>query len=197
MSSNLTNEEKKRLSNERQNAVRNAWKNEKVMVQHGQGTRDWSVSEQKELIERGSVSGYEGHHMKSVSQFPEYAGDPKNIQFLTDEEHFEGAHQGSYHNPTNGYYDPDTKTMNNFNGNELIEVPVSNLSERYTLEDSSQLESARQDYIADTEYSSSEGDSSDYNLEVAKNDYENDFAEEQSLSDYSLNEESESNGIGR
>lgn len=66
MASGLTNEEKKRLSNERQNAVRNAWKEEKERVKNGQGTRDWTPSQQRELLQRGAVSGYEGHHMKSI-----------------------------------------------------------------------------------------------------------------------------------
>lgn len=67
MPDSLTNEEKKRLSNERQKAVRDAWKEEKERVKNDQGTRDWSPSQQKELLQRGAVSGYEGHHMKSVS----------------------------------------------------------------------------------------------------------------------------------
>lgn len=129
--SNLTNEEKRRLSNERQNAVRHAWKNEKSNVLNGQGTRNWSIKEQKEIIWRGAATGYEGHHMKSVSLYPEYAGDARNIQFLSEDEHFQGAHQGNYHNITNGYYDPDKKKMFEFKVNELVEVPKKDLELKY------------------------------------------------------------------
>lgn len=128
MSSAMSNEEKRRLANERQNAVRNAWKLECERVKSGQGTRTWSKNQQEELMTRGSVRGFEGHHMKSVSLYPEYAGEPRNIQFLTEEEHLYGAHQGNYHNLTNGYYDPYNKVMTEFEGEELPNVPEMDLS---------------------------------------------------------------------
>lgn len=130
--SNLTNEDKKRISNERQNAVRKAWKIEAERVKSGVGTRGWTPEQQKEIIKRGSVSGYEGHHMKSVSLYPQYAGDPKNIQFLTEDEHLYGAHNGNYHNLTNGYYDPYEEKMIAFQDDELPEIPeiqLENLEE--------------------------------------------------------------------
>lgn len=119
----LTNEDKRKLSNERQNAVRKAWKIEAERVKSGVGTRDWTPEQQKEIIERGSVCGYEGHHMKSVSLYPQYAGDPKNIQFLTEDEHLYGAHNGNYHNLTNGYYDSYEEKMIDFQDDELPEIP--------------------------------------------------------------------------
>ena len=128
---NLTDEEKRIITNKRQAAVRYAWKNEKQYVLQGEGTRDWSIEEQKEMLERGSVSGYEGHHMKSVDTYPEEADNPYNIQFLDEEEHLYGAHQGDYHNQTNGYYDPETGKMHEFEGKELEPVPVVPLSESY------------------------------------------------------------------
>lgn len=125
---NYSNEEKKRISNERQNAVRHAWKSECERVKSGVGTRMWSQEQQEELLARGSVRGYEGHHMKSVSLYPEYAGESRNIQFLTEEEHLYGAHQGNYHNLTNGYYDADNKVMVEFEGEELPNIPEMDLS---------------------------------------------------------------------
>lgn len=119
MSSDMSNEEKRRLVNERQNAVRNAWKLESERIKLGKGTRIWSKEQQEEILTRGSVKGYEGHHMKSVSLYPEYAGNPQNIQFLNEEEHLYGAHQGNYHNLTNGYYDPNNKVMIEFENDEL------------------------------------------------------------------------------
>lgn len=127
MEKTLTNEEKKQLTRERQKAVRDAWKNERELVKQGKGTRNWSKEEREELLSTGKVSGYEGHHMKSVSLYPEHAGNSKNIQFLNEEEHLNGAHQGNYHNLTNGYYDPETGKMNEFKKDELREVPVKNL----------------------------------------------------------------------
>lgn len=128
-SSELTNDEKRQIANERQNAVRKAWEIEASRVKTGVGTRTWSKEEQEEILKRGSVRGYEGHHMKSVSLFPQYAREPKNIQFLTEEEHLYGAHNGNYHNLTNGYYDPYQEKMIEFQGDELLEIPEVNLEQ--------------------------------------------------------------------
>jgi len=193
MPSTLSNEEKRKLSYERQNAVRLAWNNERNRVLNGQGTRDWSVAEQKELIERGSVSGYEGHHMKSVSLYPEYAGDPRNIQFLTEDEHLNGAHQGKYHNVTNGYYDPYTKTMYEFKGDELIEAPTTKLSNVYQSSAPDNLAEAKQLFYSDTQKESTGSD-----LEKVRKEYESSLTS----SDYSMflsnsSKQSRSNSMGR
>ena len=103
------------LNNARQYAVRQAWKNERELVKQGMGSRDWTPTEQREIHMKGSVSGYEGHHMKSVSTHPQYAADPNNIQFLSFDEHRDGAHDGKTRtNPTNGYYNPQTGKMHGF-----------------------------------------------------------------------------------
>lgn len=107
---------------ERKSAVREAWKNERGFVREAKGTRDWSQSEQREILAKGRANGYEGHHMKSVKEYPQYAGDPKNIQFLNRSEHVNGAHNGNTQNATNGYYNPETKTMHNF-GNSNPQAP--------------------------------------------------------------------------
>lgn len=196
MSSALSNEEKKELARARQSAVRHAWKEEQARVKEGLGTRDWTTAQQKEILERGSVKGYDGHHMKSVSEYPEYAGDPKNIQFLTETEHFEGAHQGSYHNLTNGYYDPETQTMNEFEGDELRSVPVNELSDKYAHNEFDELSSVRDEYVEDAQSSSvSQGD----NIDSARADYsQNETSEQDTGASKSASETtSESNGIGR
>ena len=118
----------RQLRAERQAAVRNAWKAEAERVRNGMGTRNWSKDEQAQILSRGSVKGYEGHHMVSVSSNRALAGDPKNIQFLNRDEHINGAHKGSTQNPTNGYYNPQTKTMEPFANNEPTAQPVYNLS---------------------------------------------------------------------
>ena len=103
----------KQFSVLRQKAVRHAWKAEKELVEKtGKGTRNWTESELVELLSTGKVKGYEGQHMKSANEFPDFAGDPDNIQFLKGRtmdinEHLD-AHKGNYQNPTNGYYDHKT-----------------------------------------------------------------------------------------
>ncbi len=92
---------------DRREAVRQAWKEEyEAAKATGQGkTRTLSSDELDELLTTGKVKGYEGHHIYSVSAYPELAGDPNNIQFLTREEHF-AAHGYNWRNKTNGWFTP-------------------------------------------------------------------------------------------
>jgi hypothetical protein len=112
----------KQFSDLRQKAVRQAWKQEKELVQKtGKGTRGWTPEEIQELLKTGKVKGYEGQHMKSANEYLDFTGDPDNIQFLKGRnmdvnEHLD-AHGGNYHNPTNGYYDPKRGSMTEFGDN--------------------------------------------------------------------------------
>lgn len=115
----------------RQKAVKEAWALEKERVLQGRGTRDWTVSQQAELIEYGHVSGFEGQHMKNVARYPQYAGDPRNIQFLTYEEHFFGAHRGDWKNETSGRFDPATGEIIDGEGDALPELPEIELTDKY------------------------------------------------------------------
>ena len=112
MSSTKTQEQKD-LDNARSRGVRQAWERERAYVAKGMGTRNWTQEEQKELLETGRVSGYEAHHMSSVSKDPQNADNPDNIQFLTHDEHL-AAHDGNYKNAAKGYYDPDTGKTHTF-----------------------------------------------------------------------------------
>ena len=91
----------------RSKGVNKAWERERELVRRGRGTREWDMKEQKQLLKTGRVKGYQGHHMKSVSKYPQYADDPKNIQFLSarkeNNEHLK-AHKGDYRNESNGRY---------------------------------------------------------------------------------------------
>ena len=91
-------------------AVRLAWKNERRLVSEGKGTRDWTREQQKDILTDGVAKDendvvFRGHHMQSVELFPQYQGEPENIQFLSKEEHLK-AHDGSFRILTNWYYDP-------------------------------------------------------------------------------------------
>lgn len=102
-----------RRTAEANKAIAAKWEIEQQLVREGKGTRDWTPEQQQDILERGKAydeNGYafEGQHMKSVNMYPEYQGEPDNIQFLTKSEHLE-AHGGSWHNPTNWYYNPITK----------------------------------------------------------------------------------------
>ncbi len=124
------------ITYERRKAVDLAWKNEKGRVLEGNGTRDWSQKEQREIIAKGKAKGYQGHHMKSVDGHNSKAGQPDNIQFLTRREHL-SAHKGNYRNNTNGYYDPKSQKMNEFGRNKAsveskaLSQPLSKSQKQY------------------------------------------------------------------
>ena len=109
--------EKREIDNARSRAIEAAWKEEKKAILQGKGSRDWTEEQQKQIVEKGSLHGFEGHHMRSVSYGKTYeeqlaiAGDKNNIQFLEktpkNNEHL-AAHNNNTRNRTNGYYDVKT-----------------------------------------------------------------------------------------
>lgn len=119
---------------ERNKAIRLAWEREQGLVAEGKGTRDWTEAQQKDILDPNKGKAYddkgrafEGQHMKSAVEYPEFQGNPNNIQFLTREEHLE-AHKGSWQNPTNWYYNPGTKEFVDFGENEPTPCEIIQLS---------------------------------------------------------------------
>lgn len=113
---------------ERNKAIREAWNREQELVKKGEGTRDWSPKQQKDIIEKGRAyddngRAFEGQHMKSAEMYPQYQGEPANIQFLTREEHLE-AHNGNWRNPTNWYFNPVTKEKVDFGEGPFIPCEI-------------------------------------------------------------------------
>ncbi len=107
------------FSAQRSAAVNDAWEQERRLVMQGRGTRDWTISQQEELIRTGKVSGFDGSHMLDASSNPSVANSPDNIQFLTYEEHIYGAHAGNTHNPTTGHFDPATGKTETINPRQI------------------------------------------------------------------------------
>ena len=108
-------------------AIRKAWARERELVLAGKGSRNWTPEQREQLITKGKVydadgKAFIGQHMKSVSGFPDNHGDADNIQLLSQEEHLE-AHKGDWHNVTNWYYDPDTKTFYDFEVYDYSKFP--------------------------------------------------------------------------
>lgn len=114
-------------------AIRLAWQRELELVQEGKGTRDWTKEQQRDILnpELGKAydedgKTFEGHHMKSAEAYPEYQGNPENIQFLSRTEHTQ-AH-GGWQKPTNGYYDYITGITYDFGDDVFVPCKVIELS---------------------------------------------------------------------
>ena len=121
-----------RRTSEANKAIAAKWAVEQQLVREGKGTRDWTPEQQKDILEKGKAYdenglAFEGQHMKSVAAFPEYQGDPNNIQFLTKQEHLE-AHDGSRQNSTNWFFNPETKQKIQFGDGQPIPCEIINLS---------------------------------------------------------------------
>ena len=122
-----------RRTSEANKAIAAKWNKEQQLVKEGKGTRDWTQEQQKDILEKGKAYdenglAFEGQHMKSVEAFPEHQGNPDNIQFLTKQEHLE-AHGGNWQNPTNGYFNPVTRQMIEFEKNNLVPCSIIHLSD--------------------------------------------------------------------
>ena len=152
-------ERERSIATRRREGVEKAWARERDLVSEGRGTREWTVAEQKQILKTGRADGYEGHHMKSVAKHPEYADDPKNIQFLNRSEH-QTAHKGNFRNESNGRYnersqkiremkDGKPRAMNSYElKNKAIEKRGYT---KYAKEDARAKKSAEQ--ISDKKYS--------------------------------------------
>ena len=74
----------------------------------GSGTRRWTEAETQELLARGRVTGYQGHHINSVDWALNNAADPiswirspDNITFFNRADHLTD-HGGNFANWTTG-----------------------------------------------------------------------------------------------
>lgn len=122
-----------RRTAESNKAILAAWNKEQELVQEGKGTREWTSHQQKDILDKGKAYdengvAFQGQHMKSVEKYPEYQGDPRNIQFLTRAEHLE-AHYGDWRNPTNWHFNPVTKEKTNFGDGEFIQCEIIQLAD--------------------------------------------------------------------
>ncbi|MEE1340858.1 MAG: hypothetical protein UHG91_08825 [Succinivibrionaceae bacterium] len=60
-----------RRTKEANKAISNAWQREKQLILAGKGTRDWTLKQQLDILEKGKAYddfgfAFQGQHMKSV-----------------------------------------------------------------------------------------------------------------------------------
>ena len=73
---------------ERNKAIRQAWEKEQQLVREGKGTRDWTNEQQQDILDPDKGKAYddqgrafEGQHMKSAAEYPEYQGNPEQKRY--------------------------------------------------------------------------------------------------------------------
>ena len=133
------------VSSIRDDAIIEAWDNERELIKQGKGTVNWTAAEQKKILDtppgkkvsfgRGNKN-YQGHHMCNAAAYPEFAGEAKNIQFLKGYAQSKGtqhnlAHNGNSSNVTNYFYDTITGKKIDFDTSSIshIQAPELKLTE--------------------------------------------------------------------
>jgi len=120
-------------TSEANKAIALAWVKEQQLIREGKGTRNWTLEQQQDILNRGKAysddgKAFEGHHMKSAEKFPACQCDPDNIQFLSKSEHF-AAHGGNFRNSTNGRFNPATGETIDFGANKYEPCEILELGE--------------------------------------------------------------------
>lgn len=113
----------------RRSAVAKAWANERALIQQGKGTRNWTKSQQAQILSTGRCKGFFGHHKLSVKNNPDQAGNVDNIQFLNKKEHIE-AHDKNFKNDPKGRYDPKTGKIEKYADQKVRPEPVIDLTQK-------------------------------------------------------------------
>ena len=113
----------------RRAAVAKAWANERALILEGKATRNWSKSQQAQIVATGKCKGYFGHHKFSVKNNPTEAGNKDNIQFLNRKEH-QKAHDNNFENDPRGRYDTKTGKVIKDKHDRVTPEPVINLKDR-------------------------------------------------------------------
>ena len=113
----------------RRAAVAKAWANERALILEGKATRNWSKSQQAQIVATGKCKGYYGHHKFSVKNNPAEAGNKDNIQFLNQKEH-QKAHNNNFKNDPRGRYDTKTGKVIKDKHDRVTPEPVIELKDR-------------------------------------------------------------------
>ncbi|MEM8947584.1 MAG: hypothetical protein AAGD11_20595 [Planctomycetota bacterium] len=81
------------IQGSRQTGINRAWALEVELIRRtGRGSRDWTVGEIRQILDgvgptqirsTRAPNGFTGHHINRVQDLPAYAGDPRNIHFLS------------------------------------------------------------------------------------------------------------------
>lgn len=80
------------IKSQRQKAVRDAWKNEVEVVKNGTSKYNWTPAEKLELLTKGKIKGYQGHHIVPVNELAgtaheSFISSADDIVFLSRSDH--------------------------------------------------------------------------------------------------------------
>jgi hypothetical protein len=68
----------------------------------GTGSREWTLPEKVEMLQRARVKDFQGHHVSSVANAPELMSNPDDIKFVKKGPEHLREHGGDYRTRTEG-----------------------------------------------------------------------------------------------
>ena len=106
----------------RNNGVSLAWEYEKAdILMGGTGSENFTPEQRAEILERGRVRGFEGHHIKNVANNKVHQANPDNIKFYgSREDHVEIGHNGDVNNPSDGEFIDRDRMIRDTNRRRVI-----------------------------------------------------------------------------
>lgn len=120
----------------RNTGVSQMWDYLKAEAQMGGNSSGFTPEQQQELLERGKVRSFEGHHTNSVATHPELQSNPDNVVPLEEHrfddgprEHF-AAHENNWRNPTQGPLVDRNQILTDTNNQRVSERQLEIKTER-------------------------------------------------------------------
>lgn len=106
----------------RSNGVSLAWEYERADIQMGgTGSENFTLEQRAEILDRGRVRGFEGHHIKNVANNKVHQANPDNIKFYgSREDHVELGHNGDVNNPSDGEFIDRDKMIRDTNRRRVV-----------------------------------------------------------------------------
>lgn len=105
----------------RQKGVNLAWKYERLSIEmEGCGSVNWTKEQQIEILEKGKVRDYVGHHQKNVAHHPQHQSNPHNIRILPEKDHCKIGHNNDFRKPTEGPFIDKNKMVRGNNKKRVI-----------------------------------------------------------------------------
>lgn len=120
----------------RSNGVSQMWDYLKAEAQMGGNSSGFSPEHQQELLERGKIRNFEGHHINSVDAHPNLQSNPDNVMPLEEHRYDDGprdhfkAHDNNWRNPTEGPLVDRNQILTDTNNKRVSEKQLEIKTER-------------------------------------------------------------------
>lgn len=123
----------------RNNGVNQMWNYVKAEAQIGGNSSGFTLEQQQELLERGKLRNFEGHHVNNVDAHPDLQANPDNVIPLEEHRFDDGprdhfaAHGNNWRNPTEGQLIDRNQILNDTNNQRVSDKQLEIKTERNSI----------------------------------------------------------------